>query len=293
MNGFLVCIMLIAVGISSVIALVVSKSISLPIHRLTEYSKRIGKNEYLHLPEDTSSVEIYELTKSMNEMSQCIRNYDEAQKSFLQNASHELRTPLMSIQGYAEGIAKGVFSDTGKTAEIICEESRRLNQLVDELLTISRIESNHYEENLQEFNLPDLMRDYIQRINGYALKEEKVILFQALSENVLIKADDSLLSQAVINIISNCIKYAKKQVFVTIRKADNKAEIIISDDGEGISQTDLPHIFDRFYKGKKGNLGLGLSIAKAAVELMGGDIRVSNRDGAVFTIRLPLYQASS
>ena len=292
-NLMLLCITLIAIGISSVITLKVSKSISLPIIKLNTYAKKIGSSEFTTLPEDNSSVEIHALTKSMNEMSERIKNYDHAQKSFLQNASHELRTPLMSIQGYAEGIAKGVFSDTVRTAEIICEESRRLNYLVEELLTLSRIENNNYKSNLNDLNLSDFMKEYIQRINGYALSEKKSIRFNFTRESITIKGEDALLSQAVINIISNCIKYARQEVSIIISTKDNLAEIKISDDGNGIAEEDLPHIFDRFYKGKKGNFGLGLSIAKSAIEFMGGSIAAYNENGAVFLIQLPLSQKLS
>lgn len=288
-NLILLCITLLAVGICSIIALFVSKSISNPITRLSRYAKRIGDNEYLTLPEDNSSVEIHALTKSMNEMSERLKNYDSAQKAFLQNASHELRTPLMSIQGYAEGIAKGVFTDTARTAEIICEESRRLNSLVEELLTLSRIENRNYTGELTILNLSDIMREFAERINGYAMKESKTIRLEYPDEVVMAKIDVNLLSQAVTNIISNCVKYAKKEVVVSLFTENRSAVIRISDDGDGILEEDLPFIFDRFYKGKKGNFGLGLSIAKSAIAFMDGHIQANNSDnGAVFTIRLPL-----
>ncbi len=286
-NLILLCITLLAVGVSSAIALIVSKSISKPITRLSGYAKRIGSSEFITLPEDGSSVEIHELTQSMNEMSERIKNYDHAQRSFLQNASHELRTPLMSIQGYAEGIAKGVFADTVKTAGIICEESRRLNTLVEELLTLSRIENKNYKSELINLNLADIMKEYVQRIEGYVLKEGKAIHLNILSDPIPAKIDDTLLSQAVINIISNCIKYAEKEVVITVFTDDDHAVVKISDDGNGIAEEDLPHIFERFYKGKKGDFGLGLSIAKSAVEFMGGSILAYNDNGAVFEIQLP------
>ena len=286
-NLILLCITLIAVGVSSAIALIVSKSISKPITRLSQYAKRIGRNEFITLPEDRSSVEIHELTQSMNEMSERIKNYDHAQRSFLQNASHELRTPLMSIQGYAEGIAKGVFADTVKTAGIICEESRRLNTLVEELLTLSRIENNNYKSELIDLNLSNIIKEYVQRIDGYALREGKVIHLNVLSDTILTKIDETLLSQAFINIISNCIKFAEKKVLVSLFTDNNLAVVKISDDGNGIAEEDLPHIFERFYKGKKGDFGLGLSIAKSAVEFMGGSIIAYNDNGAVFEIQLP------
>jgi two-component system, OmpR family, sensor histidine kinase CssS len=285
-NLLLFGIILLAVGISSMIALRVSKTISLPITRLSNYAKRIGKGEFLSLNRDYSSVEVYELTENMNEMSERLKNHDLTQKNFLQNASHELRTPLMSIQGYAEGIANGVFSDSVHTAQIICEESRRLNTLVEELLTLSRIENRSYKGEFVSLNLSDMVKEYVQKINGYAIKEGKNLQLIIKEDPVAAWIDDSLLAQAVINILSNCIKYAKSEVTVTVYSDGPAAMIKISDDGNGIAPNDLPHIFERFYKGKQGNFGLGLSIAQSAVEYMGGSIRAYNEEGAVFEIRL-------
>jgi signal transduction histidine kinase len=278
--------MVVAAGISLTIALNISRTISRPITRLSEYAKRIGRGEFLSLTEDESSVELHELTANMNEMSDRLKNYDQTQKNFLQNASHELRTPLMSIQGYAEGIAGGVFSDTSKTALIICEESRRLNTLVDELLTLSRIENKSYQVDLADQNLSDMIKEYVQKINGYAMKEGKALHLHIESNDIHAKFDDSLLAQAVINIASNCIKYANSEVNITLYSQEHTAVIKIADDGNGIAESDLPHIFERFYKGKKGNFGLGLSIALSAVEFMGGTMKAYNNGGAVFEVRL-------
>ncbi|MDF3002796.1 MAG: signal transduction histidine kinase [Bacillota bacterium] len=287
-NMILFVITALSAALATSIALKVSKELSLPISRLTDYAKRIGSGEFLELPEDLSSVEIYELTKSMNEMSQQLKQYDNAQKSFLQNASHELRTPLMSIQGYAEGISAGVFLDAKKTAEIIREESRRLNHLVEQLLTLSRIENKNYHGELSCSNLCDNMKEYLQRINGYAMKEGKLIKQHFPKESYAAMIDDTLLAQAVINTLSNCVKHARGTVTAALFAEGCNAVIQISDDGDGISAEDLPHIFERFYKGKGGNFGLGLSIAKSAVEFMGGSITAYNSNGAVFEIRIPL-----
>ena len=195
----------------------------------------------------------------------------------------------MSIQGYAEGISKGIFSDTKKTSDIIVEESKRLNTLVEELLTLSRIDNNSYKKEFEVLNLSELIQECVSRINGYATKENKELNLSIECENLLVNIDDTLLIQAVINVISNCIKYAKSKVDIYTFKKDNNAIIKISDDGNGFSPHDLPHIFERFYKGKQGNFGLGLSIAKSSVEYMNGDISPYNENGAVFEISIPLY----
>ena len=287
-NFVLFSIIIVAIGISTAIALHISGELSRPITRLSEHAKRIGRGEFLSVESDGSSIELYELTASINEMIRLLSNHDQTQKRFLQNASHELRTPLMSIQGYAEGIIKGVFPDTVTTASIIWEESHRLNSLVEELLTLSRIENSTYKGEFECQNLGDMAKEYIQKINGYVIKEGKTIQLKLHSEHVFANIDEALLTQATINILSNCIKYAKEEVHVEVYSEAQDAIIRISDDGNGILEDELPYIFDRFFKGRAGNFGLGLSIALSAVEYMKGHIKAYNNNGAVFEIHLPL-----
>ena len=288
-NIILMSIIALAIVVGSLVAVKLSKSITRPIADLSKHAKEIGRGNFLMLPANESSVEINDLTNNMNEMTKKLIDYDRTQKMFLQNASHEIRNPLMSIQGYAEGIAKGVFPDTAKTAEIICEESKRLNALVEGLLTLSRIESNTYEREFSIINLSDTLKEFIQKITGYALKENKSLELDIKDSSLIVNASYSLLSAAVINIISNCIRYARSKIGVSLFKKDEFAVIRINDDGEGFSQNELSHIFDRFYKGKNGNFGLGLSIVKSAVDLMGGGIKAYNQNGAVFEIELPIW----
>lgn len=287
-NLVLFSIVIAAISIGTVIALHISGELSRPITKLSEDAKRIGRGEFLSVESDNSSVELYNLTVSMNEMCRLLSNHDQTQKRFLQNASHELRTPLMSIQGYAEGILKGVFPDTGATANIIWEESHRLNTLVEELLTLSRIENSTYRGEFECHNLNDMAKEYLQKINGYVVKEGKTLELKPQSEQVYALIVEGLLTQAVINILSNCIKYAKEKVTVEVYSEAQDAIIRISDDGNGIPEDELPHVFERFFKGSTGNFGLGLSIALSAVEYMGGHIKVYNNNGAVFEIQLPL-----
>ena len=288
-NIILFTILLGATIAASSIALGVSGSISRPIARLSEQAKKIGRGDFSLLENDESSKEIADLTKSMNEMAEKLKDTDRAQKTFFQNASHELRTPLMSIGGYAEGIAKGVFPDVSEKAEIICQESKRLNALVDQLLTLSRIENMGYEVNAEPRNLCELMQEYIEKSGGFALKENIEIKFSCTDPELTAPVDEELLAQAVLNILSNGIRYAESKVEVTLSRRNDQAMITISDDGKGISEEDLPHIFERFYKGGKGSFGLGLTIARSAVIYMDGKIRVYNGEkGAVFEILLPL-----
>lgn len=287
-NLILISIFIIGSVISYFVAFRVSKSITQPISKLNVYAKQIGKGEFITIPPDKSSSELNELSAAMNTMSQNLKDKEQATTLFVQNSSHELRTPLMSVQGYAEGIMTGVFADNAKAAGIIYTESKRITALVDELLTLSKIENKTHMQELTDFNLVDLVNQFAAKLHGYALQENKEILIQSDKDFIPVKVDESLLMQVVNNVLSNAIKYARTKVTIRISTQSRNAMIRISDDGEGISISDLPHIFERFYKGKNGNFGLGLSIAKSAIEYMGGKISAGNANGAVFEITLPM-----
>ena len=287
MNLILIIILIISTFIGVFITVSLSKKLAEPVIKASSIAAKIGNGEFLSLDEKSDCAEINELINGINEMSRKLKASDIAQKTFLQNASHELRTPLMSIQGYAEGISKGIFADTVKTAEIISDESKRLNTLVEELLTLSRIETGSYTRQFEIINLPDAIKDYVQKAGGYAVLQNKNIQFKLSADSIMVNLDEDLLFKAIYNILTNAIKYAKATVNITVLDKDKFVAVKISDDGNGISQTDLPHIFERFYKGKNGNFGLGLAIAKTAVEFMNGSITAYNDNGAVFEILLP------
>ena len=138
-----------------------------------------------------------------------------------------------------------------------------------------------------KINLCNILKEYHQSLEGIALKEQKKIELILPEISVFVMADDNLLSQAIINIASNCIRYAKETVQIQLSQQNDLITIKILDDGNGISEEDIPHIFERFYKGEKGNLGLGLAIAKSAIEFLGGKIVAYNAEsGAVFNIEL-------
>ena len=266
-----------------------SARLARPIHSLAAFMRRIGHGNFAPEPQSAPSgvLELDELYAGAADMALRLEAYDHSQRTFLQNASHELKTPLMSIQGYAEGIESGVFPDSKQAARIISDESKRLNVLVEELLTLSRIENQSRTE-FTRLDLRDVLREYVQRLGGLSEKWGKRLLLSVPDVPVPVYAEDTLLSQAVMNIAGNCLRYARTAVTISLLPNRGEAVVRIEDDGEGISEADLPHLFDRFYKGKGGNFGLGLAIARSAAVRLGGRVRAYNSSsGAVFEIRLP------
>ena len=212
----------------------------------------------------------------------------ERQQTFFQNASHELKTPLMAIQGYAEGIQAGV-TDTGSAAEVILEESDRMTELVDELLDISKIDMGRQQLTLSEMDIRELLYDSIRAVEPTAAAGGIAIVPDFPETPVIVNCDDTRLRRAITNILSNGIRYARSELRLTCRTDKRHVTIRIQDDGDGIAEEDLPHIFDRFYMGKSGKSGIGLALTKEIIHLHKGTIRAYNGDsGAVFEISIPV-----
>ena len=212
----------------------------------------------------------------------------ERQQTFFQNASHELKTPLMAIQGYAEGIQAGVM-DTASAAEVILAESDRMTELVDELLDISKIDMGRQPLALSEMDVRELLYDSIRAVEPAAAASGITIAPDFPEEPVMVSCDDTRLRRAVTNILSNGVRYARSELRLTCRTEKRHATIRIQDNGDGIAEADLPHIFDRFYMGKSGKSGIGLALTKEIIHLHKGTIRAYNGDtGAVFEITIPV-----
>ena len=212
----------------------------------------------------------------------------ERQQTFFQNASHELKTPLMAIQGYAEGIQAGVM-DAGGAAEVILAESDRMTELVEELLDISKIDMGRQRPTLSEMDIRELLYDSIRAVEPAAAADGITITPDFPETPIMVSCDDTRLRRAVTNILSNGVRYARSELRLTCCAEKRNATIRIQDDGDGIAEEDLPHIFDRFYMGKSGKSGIGLALTKEIVHLHKGTIRAYNGDtGAVFEISIPV-----
>ena len=212
----------------------------------------------------------------------------ERQQTFFQNASHELKTPLMAIQGYAEGIQAGVM-DAGGAVEVILAESDRMTELVDELLDISKIDMGRQPLALSEMDVRELLYDSIRAVEPTAAAGGITITPDFPETPIMVKCDDAQMRRAVTNILTNGLRYARSELRLTCRVDKHHVTIRIQDDGDGIAEADLPHIFDRFYMGKSGKSGIGLALTREIIHLHKGTIRAYNGDsGAVFEISIPV-----
>lgn len=220
-----------------------------------------------------------------------IESAQEIRQSFFQNASHELKTPLMAIQGYAEGIHTGVLP-VRESAGVILEESDRMTELIEELLALSKIDSAQAKPKFQETDVTEIIKSVAYSFAPAFEKGQKELKTD-LCDETMVSCDEKQMRKVVSNLISNAFKFCKTTVTVKCAAVNGKARITISDDGEGIAKEDLPHVFERFYTGRKGNTGIGLALTKEIIGFHEGEIRAYNQNGAVFEISLAISKGQN
>jgi signal transduction histidine kinase len=279
---FVICI----AGILTVFTTIfLSEKISRPIKEISKFAQKIGRGDFSKSYFDFDDKELIELSKVMNQSADYLNKYDKEQKTFFQNVSHELRTPLMSIKGYAEAIKYDVM-DKNKASDIILEESDRLKEMVEDLLYLSKVDNISKDYELISCDLREVLSNCVLRQNINAMNKGISFSYDFDEEAVVYIYDEKNLSRAFLNLIENAIRYAQNEIKLTCKYyEDNIILISVEDDGIGIDEKDMPYIFDRFYKGNKGNHGIGLSIVKSIINKHNGRIYAENtKQGAKFTI---------
>lgn len=219
-----------------------------------------------------------------------VETAQEIRQSFFQNASHELKTPLMAIQGYAEGIQTEVL-DAKKSAEIILEESDRMTALVEQLLSLSKIDSAQSIPKLSPYDVREIVDDAVISLAPVFARNGIELRVMKEDSRLIANCNENQLRKAFTNLLSNALRHAESFVKFSCKAESGKIIIVVSDDGGGINEEDLPRVFERFYTGRKGNTGIGLALTKEIIKLHGGEITALNDEkGAVFRIVLPLVK---
>ncbi|MFD1361974.1 sensor histidine kinase [Lentibacillus salinarum] len=257
-----------------------------PLTKLKRELKKIEKRKFDDVERVKATGEIKEVEQSVYDMATELERYMTSQQAFFQNASHELKTPLMTIQGYAEGIRDGVFDkkDQEKGLEMMVTEVSRLKTIINEMILLAKLDSEQATYESERIEAAELVDQVLDRALPL-VSENGIQLTHSVDHKSVFLADQEKLLRALVNITFNAIRHARSHVTIT---AKNQM-IIVEDDGEGIPKELMPHIFHRFVKGKTGETGLGLAIARAIVEQSGGSITVgeSGLGGAKFTITFP------
>jgi len=262
-------------------------TISRPIldlnHKVNDFRHNLVPPQATIFTED----EIQDLDENLVHMAEVIINNDNNRKSFFENTSHELKTPLMSIRGYAEGLKDGIFS-IDEAAEVILNESESLRTMVESILYLSKLEDaaqNQYQLHIVDIN--DFLTGFYYKMNGLVM-ERGLKLTLNLSDSVEVRIDDDKMIRALSNIITNAVRYAENIIDIRTSVEEEFINIRIFNDGPQVLEEDLQHLFQRFYKGDKGQSGLGLAIFQSIIIAHGGKVEALNVDnGFCMNIQLP------
>ena len=292
-NLLLTVIMLAAVVAAVVATVLITRRLTRPLADLTGFARRIGAGDFTPSTVQFHDQEFAALAESMNHAAAQLESYDKDQKTFFQNASHELRTPLMSITCYAEGIACGLM-DPGQASTTILAETTRLTGMVEDLLSVSRIDAITSQTTLAVCDAGAILAAAVDEQRWMAEERGVAVALTGADAPAMLMGDDKTLHRAFSNLMSNAVRYARTRIDVTLERRDAEVVVTVADDGPGIGPADLPHVFERFYKGTGGDHGIGLAIVKSVADQHGGWVEAtSGEPGARFRMGLPLGEAVS
>ena len=281
---------------STIMGFIISRSITRPINKLMTKAKYISKGEYDKKIEiNTDILEINDLINSINNLSQSIKEQENIRKRLTGDISHELKTPLTNIQSHLEAMIDGIWEPTEERLLSVKEEAERLSSLVSDMQKLNKYDEASIKLKRDNVNISDIICFVIFQFSNLA--KSKNIKIEYEKKNINLYCDKDKITQALVNILSNAIRYSNEgsTIFIEEKLKDNKVIISIEDQGIGISEEDLKYVFERFYRADKsrtratGGTGIGLTIVKSIVSSHGGEVKLESKlgEGSKFTIILP------
>jgi signal transduction histidine kinase len=310
-TGLLAIIGLIALAVAVVVAAMLTRRITTPLRRLTEASRDLAEGDFARrVPSDAiedGPVELSELGLQFNAMAErlqesveIIRRDRDRSREFLADVSHELRTPIAALRTFNELLTEGAADDPKARAEFL-ETSRaqleRLDWLAQNLLELSKLDSGLVLLDLRPEDLRSAVEQAVEQAAATARRRGVALTMDAPDTAIQIRHDPVRIGQVVANLLGNAIKFTPRggSVRVEVRgERDASATITVADTGIGIDPSELPRIFDRFFRGSRASeargsgSGLGLAIVRSIVEMHGGTVTVESRLGAGATFRVVL-----
>jgi len=280
------------------LAYLMSKLIAKPIVSLNLSAKELAKGKYGVRFSGGGYKEIEELRDSLNTAAKELSAVDHYRRELIANVSHDLKTPLTLIKGYAEMMRDFPCESTSQNIQVVIDETERLSGLVNDMLDLSKMQQGGSRLNLEDFDLVALTEEIVARYAKMLQSKGYRFEFQH-DDTAIVHADRAKIAQVIYNLLSNAVNYIGQDKTVKIRqyRRYNTARLDIIDNGEGIDVSELPYIWDRYYKSEKSHrraeagTGLGLSIVKSVMSMHPGGIygvESSKGHGSKFYFELPL-----
>lgn len=274
--------------LSLLISYFISGHLSKPIRKITEQAKKMGKGNYnVDFTVNEDIAEIKELSTTLNYAKEELSVTDDLRRDLMANVSHDLKTPLTMIKAYAEMVKDITYKDKAKmddNLDTIIEEVDRLNNLVNDILSLSVLESKMMVLSKEEFDLIELVKAIISRYSIFEATLDYKFILNA-TDSIIINADKQKIEQVIYNLVNNAINYTgdDKKVIIDITEEKKYIKVAITDTGKGIEKEELNKIWDKYYKTNKNHqrmmvgTGLGLSIVKNILELHSYEYGVTSK----------------
>ena len=270
----LIYISLIMIVLALLIAMIISSKISRPIIQINDSAKELGKGDYSVTFEGNDYKEIAQLSDTLNHATEELAKAESLQRELIANVSHDLRTPLTMITAYSEIMRDLPGENTPENVQIVIDEAKRLTNLVNDLLDISKLQAGVTELELKEYDLTQSIDSVLARYSKFLEQNGYIINFE-YDGHVTVQADEFKIYQVIYNLVNNAINYTGDDKCVTVRQkiTGSIVRIEVSDTGKGIAKEELENVWERYYKVDKSHkrammgTGLGLSIVKNILKL--------------------------
>jgi len=286
------------IALALLLAFLLSRTLTRPIRELTAATRAVSTGDLAQEVPVRSRDELGELAASFNQMNAKLAQSLNLRRQMTADIAHELRTPISVILGHAEAVHDGVLTPSLETFEIVRDEASRLEQLVEDLRTLSRADADELPIERQAIAPAKLLEDVCATHNHRAKQKNISLKAQAASDLPEITVDPGRMMQVLSNLLDNAVRYTPEggQVLLAAQVVEDKLEIRVQDSGPGVAENELDRIFDRFYRSDpsrqrdESGSGLGLAIARAIVEKHNGRIWAESKpgEGTTIVIHLPL-----
>jgi signal transduction histidine kinase len=279
-----------------------TKRLTKPLNQMKNAARRVASGEFSDRVVIKGKDEIAELSESFNNMMGALENLEKMRRDFIGNVSHELRTPLTTIKGFIEGILDGVIPAEKHESylAIVLDETRRMQGLVDDLLSLAKMQAGELGLNMTDFDVNELIRRCVISLQQLLIEKQLELQADFETERIYVHADMDAIRRVIINLLHNSIKFTHQNGKIKVKTYTDrdKVYIAVEDNGKGIPKEDLPNIFERFYKADKSRssdrwgVGLGLAIARNIIVSHNETIKVESEEGQGSCFTFSLRSAS-
>jgi two-component system sensor histidine kinase BaeS len=290
-----------AIIIALLLGIWLAQRLTKPLRNLTKATQAVAAGDFQQRVAVTSKDEIGELAHDFNQMAHTLEISEKQRQQLLADTAHDLRTPISVMRSHLEAMLDGVFPATPENLAVVHEETLHLGRLVDDVRTLSLVETGHLPLDMATIDMTELVQQAVAAFVPLA-EADGVLLNSKLSATDPVRADAARLHQVLANLIANALRYAPQgkgdppTVSVTIENQSDAVRIGIKDNGPGLTAEQQQHVFDRFWRSDsarnrdEGGSGLGLAIAQGIVEAHGGSIAVASEagSGTEMIVRLPV-----